>query len=100
MLKTLTLALAIGAASTLLATDAGALPVAPGLQSHASSDVTLVREGCGPGRRYSERLRRCVEDRPLPVERRIERRIERAIIRHDCRPGWHWSPRVERCVRN
>jgi hypothetical protein len=91
MRKTLTLALALGAAAALLAADAGALPMAQAMQTGA--DVTLVREGCGPGRQYSERLRRCVADTPRAAIRDVVRPRE-------CGPHRHYSARFRRCVRN
>ena len=92
MLKTLAFTLALGAASALLVVDASALPLAQAKQAVAGSDITLVREGCGPGRQYSNRLRRCVEDTP---EARMRDNMRRA-----CGPGWHYSARFNRCIRN
>jgi len=92
MLKTLAFALTLGAASVFLAADAGAVPLAQGKQTIGGSDISLVREGCGPGRQYSKRLRRCVEDTP---EARMRDNMRRA-----CGPGWHYSARFNRCVRN
>ena len=93
MLKTLAFALTLGAASALLVPDAGAVPLAQGKQTIAGSDITLVREGCGPGRQYSNRLRRCVDDSP----RAMQRDAERAKA---CGRGWHYSMRYGRCIRN
>ena len=93
MLKTLAFTLALGAASALLVADAGALPLAQAKQTVAGSDITLVREGCGPGRQYSERQRRCVADSPRAM-------IRDAIRARDCGPGRHYSARFNRCVRN
>jgi hypothetical protein len=100
MLKTLTFALVLGAASALPVTVAGAMPVVPGLQT-ATDEVTLVREGCGPGRQYSQRLRRCVEDTPRAKARDLTREIRRDLRDlRECGPGRHWSRRLQRCVRN
>ena len=94
MLKTLALTIAIGAASALFATDAGALPLAQDKAGVAASDtVLLVRERCGPGRQWSERRRRCVTDTPRGMMRDMTRR-------HHCGRGLHWSDRRGRCVRN
>jgi hypothetical protein len=94
MLKTLALTIAIGAGSALLATDAGALPLAQDKAGVAASDtVLLVRERCGPGRQWSERRRRCVTDTPRGMMRDMTRR-------HHCGRGLHWSDRRGRCVRN
>ena len=96
MLKTLALTIAIGAASALLATDAGALPLAQDKAGIAASDtVLLVRERCGPGRQWSERRRRCVADNPRAMIRDLTRGDHRR-----CGRGLHWSDRRERCVRN
>jgi hypothetical protein len=97
MLKTLAFALTLGAASALLMADAGAVPLAQGKQSIAGSDITLIREGCGPGRQYSQRLRRCVEDTPRAQMRDAVRDMVRP---RGCGPGWHYSARFNRCVRN
>jgi hypothetical protein len=92
MLKTLTFALALGTFTTLLAVDAGALPLAQAAQAATSSDVVLVREGCGPGRRWSERRHHCVANGPVG-------RIIRDAAR-PCGPRHHWSVRRGRCVWN
>jgi hypothetical protein len=86
MLKTLTLTIAACALSALLAADAGALPAAPAQSAGIEdSDVTLVRQGCGRGWRYSEMRGRCVPDRGSQI---------------NCPPGFHWSIRYKRCFRN
>jgi hypothetical protein len=90
MLKTLTFAVAMATFSTLLAADAGAMPLAQTKQAAAQNDLVLVREGCGPGRRWSERRHRCVGEGP----------IGRIIRREVCGPFHHWSVRRHRCVRN
>jgi hypothetical protein len=95
MLKTLALTLALGALPALLATDAGAMPLAKGLQSTASDEIILVREGCGPGMQYSNRQRRCVRDTPGAM---IRDTLRDATDR--CGPGRHYSRRFNRCVRN
>ena len=96
MLKTLALTIAIGAASALFATDAGALPLAQDKAGIAASDtVLLVRERCGPGRQWSERRRRCVTDTPRAMMRDLTRGDRRR-----CGRGLHWSDRRGRCVRN
>jgi hypothetical protein len=91
MLKTLALTLALGAGAALIATSSNAMPLASGLS--ADSGVTLVREGCGPGMQYSERLRRCTRDS-------ARAQMKDAVRADRCPPGRHWSHRAERCVRN
>jgi hypothetical protein len=106
MLKTLALTLTLAASAALLPSSAGAMPLDQGLKSAAGDEVTLVREGCGPGRQYSNRLRRCVEDSPRAMIRDITRggdRDRRDVGRGDrdrCGPGRHYSRRFDRCVRN
>lgn len=96
MLKTLALTIAIGAGSALLAPVAGALPLSQDKAGAAASDtVLLVREGCGPGRQWSNRLRRCVTDSSRAMMRDMTRGERRR-----CGHGFHWSDRRERCVRN
>lgn len=61
MMKALALTIAIGAASVLVAADARALPLAPAQPAAATeSGITLVRDGCGRGMRYSNRRGGCV----------------------------------------
>ena len=92
MLKTLALTLALSAIPALMSTHAGAMPLTKGLQSAASDELVLVREGCGPGMQYSNRQRRCVRDTPNAMMR--------DAVRSDCGPGRHYSKRFKRCVRN
>jgi hypothetical protein len=63
MRKVTLLAVAIGAMTMLYAVDAAALPLAPVEAPIAKNNVTLVRDGCGPGYYFSEHWRRCVEER-------------------------------------
>jgi hypothetical protein len=99
MLKILAFTVALGAGGALLVADAGALPLAQGKQTvGSSSDITLVREGCGPGRQYSNRLRRCVEDSPGAMIRDAIR--DSRDGRDRCGPGRHYSMRFQRCIRN
>ena len=57
------LAFAIGLMTMLFAIDAGAAPLGPvNAQSAVESNLTLVRDGCGRGMRFSERRNACVED--------------------------------------
>ena len=103
MLKTLALTLTLAASAALLPSSAGAMPLDQGLKSAAGDEVTLVREGCGPGRQWSNRLRRCVEDSPRAMIRDAVRGGDREIRRGDrdrCGPGRHYSRRFDRCVRN
>jgi hypothetical protein len=94
MLKTLAFTLAMGALSALLVADAGALPLAQAKQTIVHSDTVLVRDGCGPGMRFSRRLRRCVVAGPAGPN------IHEAIRPERCGPSRHWSVRRGHCVRN
>jgi hypothetical protein len=91
MLKTLAFTAAITVSSALLATGASAVPLAQDKLVTAQGDIVLVRDGCGPGRRYSRSARRCVGAGPVG-------RVIRDAIR--CGPGRHYSRRWNRCVRN
>ena len=86
MLKFTTLTIAIGATMALLAFDANAMPVSSSLQIAAGSNVALVRDECGRGRHFSERLGHCVRDREFR--------------RSECPRGMHFSERRGRCVDN
>ena len=92
MLKTIAFALALGAATTLAVADASALPLAQAKQATSGSDITLVREGCGRGFQFSERLGRCVKDSP--------RAVIHDLVRPKCGFGRHYSERFARCVRD
>jgi hypothetical protein len=94
MMRTLqALIIAIGAVF-LLAGGADAAPLGLGtsaaVQSGAlESDVTLIRDGCGRGMRWSERRQACVEDfgRGPPI-----------VVQPACRPGWRYSNSRGGCV--
>jgi hypothetical protein len=94
MLKTLALTIALAASPALVSVQASAMPLDKGLQAATTDDVIVVREGCGPGMQYSNRMRRCVRDTPRAAIRDAIRRDMR-----DCGIGRHYSPRLGRCVR-
>jgi hypothetical protein len=91
MLKTLALTAAIGLASVLLAADAGAAPLAQGLQTLDNAEIVLVRDGCGRGMRYSRRAGGCVVDNVPPP------RVVAPVV-PACPWGFRWSNRWSRCV--
>lgn len=62
IIKTLALTAALGALTTLTISDARAMPLAPATSFATDSDVTLVRDGCGRGMRFSNRRQACVPD--------------------------------------
>src|SRR5829696_3330258 len=85
MRKLLILTAAIGSLSALLAFDAGAMPFAK--HGIGSNDLTLARDNCGRGFRFSERRQRCVpddDDRRGPP---------------GCPPGFEFSERRGSCVQ-
>jgi hypothetical protein len=92
MTKKLLLLSALSLGSVLLPASAGTFPLDQGLRG-AAGEVMLVREGCGPGRQFSERLGRCVVDTPRAQLRDLRQDVVR------CGVGWRWSDRLRRCVR-
>ncbi len=68
MRKTLVLGLILGAAA-FTAVEARAMPLTHPVAAAANEDVTLVRDGCGRGYRFSNRRQTCVpmDDRPIVV---------------------------------
>jgi len=95
MLKTIALMAALGAAAAFIPSGAGALPLAQDKAGLAATEgsVLLVREGCGRGFQWSERMRRCVRDTPRAHMRDRVQDVRR------CGLGFHWSDRLRRCVR-
>jgi hypothetical protein len=108
MMRTLQALIIAIAAVFLLAGGADAAPLGLGtsaaIQSDAQEgDVTLVRDGCGRGMRYSNRRGGCVPiDRgPDPAAAIIGGVINQAISprRGDgCPRGWRFSNSRGRCV--
>jgi hypothetical protein len=88
MLKSFAVTIAAGALSIAFVAGASALPLTPSNPAAPSDEVTLVRDGCGPGLRYSVRLRRCVG---------VERPVVIGPVRV-CPPFQRWSERFRRCV--
>jgi hypothetical protein len=94
-LATAAVIIAIGAAAVLLAGRAEALPLshagAAALQHSAQeTDVTLVRDGCGRGMRFSNSRGGCVQDfngGPRVV-----------VVPHGCGPGFRFSNSRQACV--
>ena len=100
------LMVAIGGLSVMLAGGASAAPL--GLANSAiaqsivqDSDLTLVRDGCGRGMRYSNRRQACVPDfdRGPPVVV-VPRFVEPPVrfVPRGCPPGSRWSNSRGRCV--
>lgn len=88
LLASLALAVTIVASSLLSASDAKASQL--GLAAHAvieagDANVTLVRDGCGRGMRFSNRLQACVEDGPR-------------YVAPGCPAGTRFSERRQACV--
>jgi hypothetical protein len=102
MLKTFALTAAAGMMSVLLMADVNALPLAQGkIAIEQSSDVTVVRDGCGRGMRYSRSRGRCVLERDADPVRPIVRELLRPgrDAMPGCGRGFRWSERARRCVR-
>jgi hypothetical protein len=92
MMKRLLLISALSVGYALLPTLADALPLDQGLRS-TSGEVMLVREACGPGRQYSEALKRCVADTAGARSRDVRQDVGR------CGVGLRYDDRLKRCVR-
>jgi hypothetical protein len=60
MIKALCLGLALCAAPALFTTAAPAMPLDRNVAAAATGDITLVRDGCGRGFRFSYRRQACV----------------------------------------
>ncbi len=92
MLKTATLTVAIAAMSALFALDASALPLAAAKQQAAvESQLTLVRDGCGRGMRFSNHREDCVVD--IHSRSRREIRSRHHFASDECPRGWRFSNR-------
>ena len=109
MRKIFVWAAVIGGLAALLAFDAGAMPLTPpGHLGFGTSDLTLVRDGCGPGFRFSNSRQRCVPDDvrggppACPAGFRFSEGrgrcvpIERAAP--VCPPGFRFSEFRQRCT--
>ncbi len=98
MLKTTTFTIAIAAMSALFALDASALPLAAAKQQAAvESQLTLVRDGCGRGMRFSNHRDDCVVDRHSRSRRDFRSRHH--FVSDECRRGWRFSNSRQRCVQ-
>jgi hypothetical protein len=86
MRKLLVLTAAIVGLAALFALDVGAMPLPPGTQGVDSGDITLIRDGCGPGMRFSNSRQTCVPDDDF-------RRGPPG-----CPPGFRFSEGRGRCV--
>jgi hypothetical protein len=107
----LALIIAIGGSAVLLSGAANAAPLALGksaITQADDSDVTLVRDGCGRGMRYSHRRGGCVpsdgprgDDPGRVIGGIINRAIDPGPRRGDgCGRGWRYSNSRGRCVPN
>jgi hypothetical protein len=64
MVKSVTAAIVAAAMSFMFVINASASPLTSAKsQSGLETGATLVRDGCGPGRFFSERAGRCIEER-------------------------------------
>ena len=101
MLKTLALTVAMGAMTALSVADVGALPLTPSKQTIENADLSLVRDGCGRGMRFSRRAGGCVVDGPAVIVPRVfaPAPIIVAPALRGCPRGTRWSNRFQQCVR-
>jgi hypothetical protein len=103
MLKALAFTAALGAIAALSIADAGALPLAPSKPALENADLSLVRDGCGRGMRYSRRAGGCVPiDGAVVVAPRVVAPMVVApaiIAPRACPWGYRWSNRFQQCVR-
>jgi hypothetical protein len=112
MRKLLVLAAAICGMAALFAIDAGAMPLSPATHGFGSSDITLIRDGCGPGMRFSNSRQTCVPDDDVrrgppgcPPGFRFSEGRGRCVPDDDvrrgppgCPPGFRFSEGRGRCV--
>ena len=105
-MRSLAYAVAIGSMALLTSGSAGALPNAPGESAFGvASNLLLVRDGCGRGMRFSNRMQACVEefDRGPPPPRfsddfrRPPPPPPRVFI-PPCPPGQRYSSYRQACV--
>jgi hypothetical protein len=82
----------------LVSLGAQAMPLAPAQSGLQAGDVTLVAEGCGPGR-HLDRFNVCVPNR----ERVIVAPAPGVVVvepRGGCPLGTHWSRFRRECIVN
>ena len=104
VLASLAVMIALGA--TLLAGNASAAPIAPATSAIAQcgtaqdSDVTLVRDGCGRGMRFSTRRQGCVPEGNVDPGAAIVNGIIGGVVGvpRGCPRGMRWSNGRGRCV--
>lgn len=82
MLKTLIIAATVAVAVTSLAGSAEAFPAAPVKQIAVENHLILVRDGCGPGMRFSNRRDRCIGKSGRSQRFRDSRPPDRDMWRH------------------
>ena len=109
MRKRLVLTAVLAGLTALFALDAGAMPFAIATHGFGSGDITLVRDGCGPGFRYSYNRQGCVPDegfgrgvRACPPGFRFSDYRQRCVpverVAPGCPPGTRFSEYRQRCV--
>lgn len=96
-MRSVVFAAAVSAVALMSSGPAGALPLAPVESSAVESNLLLVRDGCGPGMRYSHRMQACVRDfgPPPPYGYRPPPPPPPRPI---CPPGMRFSYRAQACV--
>ena len=103
-MRPLAYAIAIGSMALLTSSNVGALPRASvESATGVETNLLLVRDGCGPGMRYSYRRDACVEDfdrGPPPPRYYNDYRAPppRVFVPPPCPPGQRYSNYRQACV--
>jgi hypothetical protein len=92
MIASASLGLMIALGGSFVSIEASAAPLASAAAQTVApdSDVTLVRDGCGRGMRFSNRLQACVQDRGPPP------RV--VVVPAGCPRGYRFSNSRQACV--
>ncbi|NVN86572.1 MAG: hypothetical protein HXX15_10845 [Rhodopseudomonas sp.] len=85
LLASLAMAFVVGAVGLVLADNANAAPLSPG-KAGLQGDLIKVRDGCGPGMRFSHSRDTCVEDSRRRDDFRDDRRFRDERRFRDDRP--------------
>ena len=100
-MRSLAFAAAIGALALVPSGNAGAFPIAPDAGASVEANVLQVRDGCGPGMRYSYNRGGCVPDYGPPPFVRPGPPVyvpPPPVYRPGCPPGQRWSNYRRMCV--
>jgi hypothetical protein len=102
-MRSLAFAVAISAMALVPSGNAGAFPIAPDAGASVESNVLQVRDGCGPGMRFSNRMGGCVRDfddgyRRGPPPGYYPPPPPPRYAPPGCPPGMRWSNGRRMCV--